>query len=228
MKRWTLLLLAGAALASGTAGTLDADFGDGGRVVTEADGPLFAIAHQSDGRIVAAGADATGGTVRRYGADGTLDTGFGVVYSPLDSVHGVTVDSLDRILLAGRATIVVTGKGNKQTTKRVFAIARLLDDGALDTSFGSGGLAAADVVGSATGIAIQPDGRLVVGGSAFMTTKFGSGPAKSSDGLMLVRFAANGALDTSFATGGIHLQDLSASYESYGKPALQSDGRSLR
>src|SRR6185437_14299613 len=61
--------------------TLDPSFGSGGAVIAGADAldeQVNAVAIQSDGKIVAAGSYGTAqAVVRRYNADGTLDTSFG-------------------------------------------------------------------------------------------------------------------------------------------------------
>jgi uncharacterized delta-60 repeat protein len=67
--------------------------------------------------------------------------------------------------------------------------------GDLDLSFGSGGVATTDFGWNERGVGavLQPDGKLVVAGSAFLT---------DVDGFMLVRYNADGTLDTSFGSGG--------------------------
>jgi uncharacterized delta-60 repeat protein len=66
-------------------GTLDGSFGTGGKVLTDfsqaSDDHAFAVALQSDGKIVAAGLSDVNGNfdfaLARYNANGTLDPGFG-------------------------------------------------------------------------------------------------------------------------------------------------------
>jgi uncharacterized delta-60 repeat protein len=70
----------------------------------------------------------------------------------------------------------------------------------LDTTFGTGGLASAGFVGgeSGTGVALQPDGRIIWVGSQ-NTPGF---PAFGTFGFAVARFNANGSPDTSFGAGG--------------------------
>ena len=92
-----------------------------------------------------------------------------------------------KIVLGGAAT--VAGSGVQQ-----FALARLNQSGALDTTFGTGGKTqatynSASVINS---IALQPDGKIVAAGATVMTNNIAG----------IARFTASGALDTAFGTNG--------------------------
>jgi uncharacterized delta-60 repeat protein len=83
-------------------------------------------------------------------------------------------------------------------------LARFTSSGALDPSFGHGGLAsgpiisgAEDIYSLARAVAVQPDGKIVVVGK--VTSSDGSG----RDGILIERFNSNGTLDTGFGTGGV-------------------------
>lgn len=86
-----------------------------------------------------------------------------------------------------------------------FALARVASDGTLDTTFGEGGVARAPVWGDyefANQIALQPDGRILVGGLA-------GDPARPAECAYLdcgapfaiVRFLQDGAVDPTFNGG---------------------------
>jgi uncharacterized delta-60 repeat protein len=79
------------------------------------------------------------------------------------------------------------------------AVIRLNANGSLDTSFGNGGLATINLREGgqqlATGIIIQSDGKIVIGVS--------TGNADGAPAIELVRFNANGTVDTSFGNAGI-------------------------
>src|SRR5215831_15822206 len=63
-----------------SAGALDPTFGSGGIVNSGPSGQAFAVALQTDGKIVVAGPPASGGsagTVARYTPTGALDASFG-------------------------------------------------------------------------------------------------------------------------------------------------------
>jgi uncharacterized delta-60 repeat protein len=77
------------------------------------------------------------------------------------------------------------------------SFARLNADGALDPSFGAGGVLTIEVPGGAQifDLAVQDDGKIVAVGSGQ--------PRFSADCPMLVRLTPSGALDPSFAGGGL-------------------------
>ncbi|HYC45324.1 MAG TPA: DUF4347 domain-containing protein, partial [Burkholderiales bacterium] len=204
-------------------GTLDTSFDADGWVLTDfgVTDIAEAIALQSDGKIVAAGA---GGipvmsvfAITRYNADGSLDTTFDtdgratVAFGSADAgAAGMALQSDGRIVLAGYA--IVGGR-------REFALARLNTDGTLDTSFsGDGTLTVAFGATSdeASAVAVQADGSILVAGESWT----GSG-----HDFVLARYNADGTVDTSFGGGDGHvLVDFGADDRATSL-ALQSDGR---
>ncbi|MBI5563064.1 MAG: hypothetical protein HY894_09490 [Deltaproteobacteria bacterium] len=156
-------------------GTLDTSFGAGGSVVTDIrgyDDYGNSLAILSDGRIVVAG-DSYGLVDRdfavvRYNSDGTLDASFGVggkVTTDVgagddDYAYAVGIQSDGKIVAAGPA-------GNGMLSD--FAVVRYNTDGTLDASFGAGGMIRTDSgsIDFANGLAIQPDGRIVVAGYSY-------------------------------------------------------------
>ena len=96
-----------------------------------------------------------------------------------------------------------------------FTVARYNTDGSLDASFGSGGVAAYEVQGNdeARAIALQSDGKIVVGG--FAQGDFG-----------ILRLNADGSLDSSFGTGGEVIINDDDAYNARDL-AIQPDGKIL-
>ena len=96
-------------------------------------------------------------------------------------------------------------------------------EGDLDPSFGSGGIATALVgtgdspVTLAAGVVLQPDGKVVLGGSARLEI--------GHTGLALARFTAGGSLDSTFGNGGVVLTDLGVDSGFLARVALQTDGK---
>ncbi|GKQ59582.1 hypothetical protein QMTAC487_34430 [Sphaerotilus sp. FB-3] len=203
-------------------GTLDTTFGSGGRVTVAAasfggtTAQVWAMAVQADGAIVVAGQATVGGVqyalVQRYLADGSLDSSFsgdgtalwGDV-SQFCEASAVAIDAQGRIVLGG-------------TVSGATAVARVTADGMLDTAFGGGngyawvdaGLGA-DLVGA---LAIQSDGRILLGGSA------GNDHA-------LVRWNDDGTLDAGFGSGGIVRTDVAGGFDMIRALVVQDDGRIL-
>ena len=107
-----------------------------------------------------------------------------------------------------------------------FVLARYNPGGDLDTSFGTAGLVTSDVgLGSADearGVAIQPDGKIVVAGNAVVgrtaTNQFNFDFA-------LARFNVDGSLDTSFGVGGKITTDFNALADEAFAVAIQGDGK---
>jgi uncharacterized delta-60 repeat protein len=121
---------------------------------------------------------------------------------------------------AGKVVAVGTATVTKRTnTYNEFAVVRYNLDGSLDTSFGGTGEVTTIVTsvqqgGWARDVAIQQDGKVVVAGEAF-------------PGFALVRYNADGSLDTSFGSQGTGVLVTSigkhTSDEAY-RLGLQTDG----
>lgn len=203
-----------------TDGSLDATFGAGGRVVTNF-GSLrsqaYAAVLQPDGKIVAAG-DAhsplttmdfalarylpNGALDPTFGIAGLVTTDFGRTFS--DYARGVEVQPDGRIVAAGWAENNCTSCGAKSDV----ALARYLPTGALDSSFGTGGRVVTDASRTnghdrASGVAVQPDGRIVVSGTAPAPPQ----PGGSHPDMAVLRYLPTGALDQSFGEQGRTLID---------------------
>ena len=141
-------------------------------------------------------------TVVRLNPDGTLDGTFGA--GGVTRVHGGfknTGSSWGRALaLDGSGRIVVAGlTSGKRDLDMV--LARLTANGALETSFGGGAGKLIDDLGTSYdapwygSLAVQPDGRIFVGGFA------GSG-SSATGGWYVMRYLSSGALDPSWGSGG--------------------------
>lgn len=160
-------------------GTLDARFGDAGRVTTVVGGSFVpvAVALQPDGKILVAGGPAPGSSTTgvvdfllvRYNPDGSLDDGFGAAgkvttdlfFGSFDHAHAMLLQPDGRILLAG-------GSLGSATTAEQFALVRYEPDGSLDATFGVEGKVTTDFGGYVHVSALAPyaDGRLVAAGPA--------------------------------------------------------------
>ena len=207
-------------------GTLDASFGSGGVVVSNLiPHGAKAVAVQPDGKIVVAGDVYTTATlfdfaVARFNSNGSPDTNFGTggVVSLDYGVHHI--DSLADVLIQPDGRIIAVGSSyaiNNQAYNDI-TLARFNSNGTVDTDFGTGGWARADFGygDNAYSALLLSDGKILVGG---LTRSVGS-----LDDMTLVRFNADGSLDTSFATAGRAVADIVAQ-DAILDMALQPDGK---
>ena len=185
-------------------GVLDPTFGMGGLVLTHFGGSdyLHAAVMQPDGKIIAAGATYSGGNgdlaLARYNSDGTLDTTFGIDGNGKVVTEIGGNEYIEDIALLPDGKIMVMGS-TSGTPSGVF-LARYTSDGLLDTSFGLDGIvidSSLPLMQYVRGLSIQSDNTIVVAGYA-------------NGDIMLARYDANGALDTSFGSYGKVTTDIYA------------------
>lgn len=203
-------------------GALDDSFGTNGKIIGPVNsGALVGadIALQPDGKIIAVGDyyPNYGFAVHRYNANGTLDASFGadgVVITPVGENAGAV-----SVAIQADGKIVLAGYSYSAGQSSDFTVVRLLPDGSLDTSFGGTGKVITSFGNSSQAgrVVVQPDGKIVAVGSA---------PVGNNAGLALVRYNADGSLDSGFGSGGkiIHgVFNISRFY--LGDAALQPDGK---
>ena len=195
-----LVALAFGGVARAADGDLDPTFGGDGKVATPFPNGAFAdaVAIQPDGMIVVAGAAApyssTGSfALARYDAGGVLDPAFGTNGKLTTAISPDGNDQANEVVIQPDGKIVVAG-----TNTGDFEVVRYDGDGSLDATFGTGGIVVRDLSGgdeSAYAAALQPDGKIVVGGAV------ATGPWRSQ--FALVRYDTDGTLDPTFGTDGI-------------------------
>ncbi|WP_165688549.1 hypothetical protein [Solilutibacter tolerans] len=209
-------------------GVLDTTFGDQGIVRTDFSGGNDAIyadpVIQPDGRIVVAGSTARAGNINfalaRYDANGALDTSFGSggkveldFVGGSEWINGVAIASDGKIIVAGPAQAIVNQAVN-------FAVARFNANGSIDTSFGQGGKNShevprynnSDAEDIPSDVALLADGKILLSGGI-------------SGRVGLMRFAANGQIDTSFGAGGHVVAPNTSFWETGIRMDVASDGR---
>lgn len=188
-------------------GSLDASFGSAGIVMGPPLGTVLDLTTQSDGKIVVAGYQGVDGEdliLARYLPDGSLDPTFGSSGITTTDLGGG--DAINAIALQRDGRIVAAASSWDRTGRVCrFIVARYTADGALDASFGQGGLAAETGFGgtneSANAIMVQPDGHIVAAG------RTGTEEYASFD-FALARYNADGSLDASFGDAGKVTTDL--------------------
>jgi uncharacterized delta-60 repeat protein len=214
-------------------GSLDTSFGTGGIVTTSfpvGGSYAFALALQSDGKIIAAGTDYvdfhpsedssnTDFALARYNPDGTLDTTFGSGGKVTTDFDGFNDDAFS-VLIQADGKLVAVGSAKNPANFYDFAAVRYLANGTIDTSFGSGGKVRTDFGAAnfdrARSAALQSDGKIVAAG---FTTSF------NDVDFAVVRYTSNGTLDTTFDSDGKVLIDFGSCCQSAYRVLLQPDGK---
>lgn len=147
-------------------GSLDPTF------TAELDGGVQAIAIQRDGKAILGGSFSGG--IKRLNPNGSIDTTF-----PVGA--GVDTGAVQALALQPDGKIVIAGNFTSVNEAERNGLARLNTDGSLDAEFAShsGNFLATTI----TSIALQPDGKIVLGGG-----RQGG----------LARFSAEGVFDSQF------------------------------
>ena len=196
-------------------GDLDPTFGTNGLVLIEVPRATAAAATvfaQPDGKLLigrTGNLTADDFSVIRLNSDGTMDSSFGVGGRTAIDYPRVTGRTLAVIAQAdGNIAVGGTLVADAAATREL-ALARLLSDGRLDTSFGQSGVARADfsdlsrvASASANAVVQQRDGKLVAAGTALYRLQRDEGAAFADPQMVLVRFDTGGVLDTGFGTAG--------------------------
>ena len=176
------------------------------------------VAIQKDGKIVVVGGKDDDFAVVRYRSNGTLDTSFSgdgkktTNFGGFDHAEAVAIQDNGRIVAVGSSCI-----GGGMDCRQNTAIARYKENGSLDRSFSGDGRKKPDLGGfdGANDVAIQDDGRIVVGGTA--------SPNDDAD-FVVARLKTGGALDKGFGKNGKRRTDFGDSDTGNGL-AIQENGR---
>ena len=204
-------------------GTLDTSWNGTGKTMTPIGGiddQAYAIAVQSDGKVLLAGYCKSGGSYHfcalRYNGDGTLDAswnGSGKVITPIgagnDQAFAIAVQPDGKVLLAGTCF----GQPTKFCTLRYNANGTLdlswNGTGKVSTSLGTGDIAYA--------VAIQPDGKVMVAGTCL---------GAADNDFCTVRYNVNGTPDSSWNGTGILTTSVGGD-DIAAAMSLQPDGKVL-
>ncbi len=212
-----------------TPGSLDSTFGSSGRIdaqlITGASDVGVGVALQTDRKIVIVNDCVTSPTnnaqvfcVARFNADDSVDTSFTAGGKYLSALPGTTFSNSRAVAVQSDGKIVVAGHCLNATTSFYdFCSIRLTANGALDGSWGAGGVVLTPPSGFNTyaytgSVLLQSDGKAIITGTC------GGGT------FCAVRYTVTGGLDTTFGNSG-YATSAALGYAGGGKAALYSDGR---
>ncbi len=195
-------------------GTADPAFGTNGSAVTYVSGlysAARAVAVQPDSKIVIAGYTAYNKDysamdflVARFLPTGAPDQSFGVGGVTLIDFAG-GADGATALALAPDGKIVVAGNYSNGGVNS-WGITRLTTTGRPDLTFDTDGKASVQFINNnaANAVAVQPDGKIIVGGTAKIQGSVGNGD------FFLQRLLVNGKRDPSYGIngGGYNFTDL--------------------
>jgi uncharacterized delta-60 repeat protein len=198
-----------------TDGTLDGDFGSGGRVTTLL-GNAFGAALQQDGKIVVVGTTGSDFALARYNADGSLDAAFGTGGVVTTDFNGSFQDSARDVVIQSDGKIVVVGSTSPIIIGTNLAMARYNSDGTLDSAFGTGGKVNIGST-SGNGVALQSDGKIVVVGGT------SAGRIQSGSRFVILRFDGGGNPDGAFGADGRVTVDFGTPFSSAGDVVIEPD-----
>ena len=216
-------------------GSLVPAFGDGGRTYISS-GPYGnesaeSIAKQADGKtlVLSVGRNAVENgfsipVLTRLNLDGTMDSSWGTagyVRLPTPVASGFSGVNEGRLFVLPSGKIIVSIDYNTPSNGNDAIVYRLLDTGAIDTTFGTSGITTVpDLIAR---IHLYPDGRILLGGLVGASI-----PANNQ--LAFVRLTADGAPDVSFGTNGrsdVFLLDSVQLGQGFTHLSIAADGKIL-
>ena len=154
----------------------------------------------------------------RYTPDGLLDNTFGSS-GQVQTDFGTNQGQVASVASEPDGKIIVAGTERTSANSTVIVVERFNADGSLDQTFGTGGKASAGDgnVNIANGLALQGDGKILVVGSV-------NGSDTASFDLEVVRFNADGSLDSGFGAGGMVDTPMGEGFDGASGVVVQSDG----
>ncbi|AFL80592.1 hypothetical protein Aeqsu_1094 [Aequorivita sublithincola DSM 14238] len=183
-------------------GSLDNSFGTNGIVIASSGGSdvSSSLLIADDGKILLAGDSDSTFSVAKFNTDGTFDTSFGTNEWSIINFDGSSSYTQD-IAFQNDGKIVMAGFAINSVGRYQMAAARINADGTIDNSFGNSGKVFFNIgidQDFATALAIQSDGKIVLGGHTYIT----SNPRLSYD-FAVVRLNSDGNFDTTYGTNGV-------------------------
>ncbi len=185
-------------------GKVDTSFGTAGKVAfaPATYSICYGLMLQSDGKLVGSGGLFNGTdynfTLTRVLPAGGLDTDFGAAKNGFSQIDTGTHEYAFASVADAQGRLVVTGERYNGAGYDIMS-ARFAANGTIDTSFGADGKGFINQLSGGSEnafgwhLALQPDGKILIGGAA---------PAASTRDFALVRTSDTGQLDPTFGTQG--------------------------
>jgi uncharacterized delta-60 repeat protein len=199
-------------------GSPDTTFATTGKTTITAPGApnetqAYAVAVQSDAKVVVGGGSSAKMFIARFNADGTPDTAFG------GAANGMLVSSaIPGQLLVSELAIAPSGaiyaSVGRQTSNGY--VARLTSAGVFDTTFGTTGYAMISAASGFGGVAALPDGTVLA---------TGSNGALNGQNAIVVHHHADGGVDNTFGTLGEAVINAKATKDTATSVIAQPDGK---
>lgn len=199
-------------------GSLDTSFGVAGLRAVDFNGgdQGRTLAIQSDGKIVIGGRNGISEVaVARLESDGTLDTTFGTA-GKTQVTYPTQGGTARKILINSTGEIFACSSVGPSPANAAHGVLKLTSNGIVDTTYGTAGYAAYDITGGDDNLrncTMQSDGKIITMGSSWGFDQ------------ALVRFTANGILDSTFNGTGYALLDIAGQNDIGSDVLYQPDGK---
>ncbi len=200
----------------------------GGQALPSQRGSNVALTQDPSGNMLFVLVNSAGLAVSRFLRDGTIDSSFGV-----NGVAQVNLSFVWPILGMATATdgsvfIGTTAKDPSSSLSEQPVAVKLTPAGALDSSFGSGGIAfllpagTSAIWGRGRDLKLLSNGEVVVSGHFTIPNPDGSSHWQA----FVARLLSSGAVDTSFGSNGFAIRDFGPNTSANArKLAIQTDGK---
>ncbi|MEM0542599.1 T9SS type A sorting domain-containing protein [Flavobacterium sp. j3] len=225
MKSYFLLLFILSFKVLAQAGSFDNNFDMDGKNTNCFSQTFYNTAShfQSNGKVVSAGGNQIlcNVSISRFNVDGSLDTSFGINGNVENSIcnvfpNGNSYYSLDMVIQPDDKIVIMGLIQNN--IGNAYWVVRLLPDGALDPSFSGDGyldLSFGTEQDRGTCVALQLDGRILVGGTSGSAAQF----------FTVARLLSNGDLDQTFGNSGVVQTPFSGTESFANCITVQNDGK---
>jgi uncharacterized delta-60 repeat protein len=182
-----------------------------------------ALAIQTNGYILQGGVCQIGSNhnfcLTRYNPNGD-----GIDFSFIPNIIPEDSDIANALALQGNKILQSGFCENDLLLNSKFCVMRYNSDGAIDSGFGSGGYVLYDIPVSnyddANSLIVQSDGKIIQGGTCTIS---------GTDQFCIVRYNADGSVDSTFGTSGYMIFDIPDSSDDQASAiALQTNGKILQ